>query len=49
MAVDDRVEELRRRRGIPFRIAFDGGITEENILRVRKAGCDVIVAGSAWR
>jgi ribulose-phosphate 3-epimerase len=41
------LNDLRRRRGLLFRIAFDGGITADNIRLVLEAGCDLIVAGSA--
>lgn len=38
---------LRRRKGLHFDIEVDGGINFENIRRVREAGANVIVAGSA--
>lgn len=38
---------LRRKNGLHFDIEVDGGINFENIRRVREAGANVIVAGSA--
>lgn len=43
-----KVEWLVKKRGTrPYLIEIDGGIHKGNILRVKQAGCDVIVAGSA--
>lgn len=43
-----KVERLAEMRSThPFLIEIDGGITAENIGRAQRAGCDVLVAGSA--
>ncbi|NWF49113.1 MAG: ribulose-phosphate 3-epimerase [Ignavibacteriaceae bacterium] len=39
--------ELRKKLNANFLIEVDGGINKETISRVRDAGCDVFVAGSA--
>lgn len=41
------LKRLREDRGAAFLIEVDGGITEENIGGVARAGADVIVAGSS--
>ena len=33
--------------GLNFQIEVDGGVTAENIVRVKNAGTDIIVAGTA--
>ena len=46
----DKVEDLRRwiqRESLSVRIEVDGGIKPDNIARVRDAGADIFVAGSA--
>ena len=44
----DKVERLASMRGSrPFLIEVDGGINAQNIARIRRAGADVFVAGSA--
>jgi ribulose-phosphate 3-epimerase len=43
-----KIERLAEARGArKFVIEVDGGIKAENIARIRRAGCDVFVAGSA--
>lgn len=45
-----KVEEARRifdAQGVPKDIEIDGGITEANVRRIKDAGANVIVAGSA--
>ena len=43
-----KIERLASVRGkLPFLIEVDGGIKADNIAKIRKAGCDVFVAGSA--
>jgi len=46
-----KVEELyefREREGLGFEIAVDGGVNRETAPRVRAAGADVLVMGSAF-
>lgn len=40
--------EVRRAKGYRYRISVDGGINEDTVGRVHRAGADVIVAGSAF-
>jgi ribulose-phosphate 3-epimerase len=42
-----KAAELRKKLNANFLIEVDGGINKETISRVRDAGCDVFVAGSA--
>jgi ribulose-phosphate 3-epimerase len=42
-----RLRRLRDDRGLTFRIEVDGGITLDNIAEAARAGCDIIVAGTA--
>ena len=45
-----KIEALKKRReelGLDFRIEIDGGVKLDNISEVRKAGAEIIVAGSA--
>lgn len=45
-----KIEALKKRReklGLDFRIEIDGGVKLDNINEVRKAGAEIIVAGSA--
>ena len=39
--------DMRARKGLKFRIEVDGGITEENVQEVVRAGVTMIVAGSS--
>jgi ribulose-phosphate 3-epimerase len=41
------VRSFRAEKGLSFDIQVDGGITQDNIVRVVAAGADIIVAGSA--
>lgn len=43
-----QLDRLRKEQGLSFRIAVDGGINRETAHVVRKAGADVLVAGSAF-
>jgi ribulose-phosphate 3-epimerase len=40
--------EIRKKSGYSWFISADGGITEDTAAQVRKAGADVLVAGSAF-
>jgi ribulose-phosphate 3-epimerase len=42
-----RLREIRNERGLAFRIEIDGGITHENAGECARAGCDILVAGTA--
>lgn len=42
-----RLRHLRGERGLAYRIEIDGGITLENVGEAARAGCDIIVAGTA--
>lgn len=39
--------ELRARLGLNFRIEVDGGVAQDTVAEVVKAGADMLVAGSA--
>jgi ribulose-phosphate 3-epimerase len=40
--------DVRRAKGYRYRLAVDGGINEDTVAQVHRAGADVIVAGSAF-
>lgn len=40
-----RLDEIRARDKTPFKICVDGGITEKNIAKVRRAGADEVSIG----
>jgi ribulose-phosphate 3-epimerase len=42
-----RLDELRRERGLAFRIEVDGGAGPDNVGDIVRAGCDIVVAGSS--
>ena len=42
-----RLCRLREERGLSFRIQIDGGISLDNVADAARAGCDIIVAGTA--
>jgi ribulose-phosphate 3-epimerase len=42
-----RLEQIRRERGLPFKIEIDGGVNLENVEAIVRAGCDWLVAGSS--
>lgn len=42
-----RLEELRQKRGLDFKIEVDGGINPDNVKAVTYAGVDIVVAGSS--
>ena len=44
----EELYELREREGLGFEIAVDGGVNRETAPRVRAAGADVLVMGSAF-
>lgn len=46
-SVNDKIREIRARKGKDFYIEVDGGITKDNIDEVLKVGANVIVAGTA--
>ncbi len=41
------LDEQRRRLGLPLRLEIDGGVNEENLADVVRAGCDWIVMGAS--
>lgn len=43
----EQLRELRERCGYHYLIEIDGGVKEGNAVRIREAGADVLVAGSA--
>ncbi len=46
----DKVRDLKKRReenNYHYKIEIDGGINADNIVKVKEAGCDIIVAGTA--
>jgi len=42
-----RLDQIRRERGLPFRIEIDGGVNHANTEAIVRAGCDWLVAGSS--
>ncbi len=42
-----RLEQIRRERGLPFKIEIDGGVNLDNVEAIVRAGCDWLVAGSS--
>jgi ribulose-phosphate 3-epimerase len=42
-----RLDQMRRERGLPFRIEIDGGVNPDNVEAIVRAGCDWLVAGSS--
>ena len=42
-----RLDQMRRERGLPFRIEIDGGVKLDNVEAIVRAGCDWLVAGSS--
>ena len=43
----NRLNHVRQRRGLNFRIQVDGGVNVDNAGPLREAGCDILVAGSS--
>lgn len=46
-AVNDKIREIRAKKGADFYIEVDGGITKDNIDNALEAGANVIVAGTS--
>jgi ribulose-phosphate 3-epimerase len=42
-----RLDQIRRERGLAFRIQIDGGVRLDNVESIVRAGCDWLVAGSS--
>ena len=42
-----RLDRIRREKGYSFRIEVDGGVNIDNAAKLRSAGADILVAGSA--
>jgi ribulose-phosphate 3-epimerase len=42
-----RLTELRREKGLAFRIEVDGGVAHDTVAAIVQAGADLLVAGSA--
>lgn len=42
-----RLKDIRERKGLSFLIEVDGGIKADNVQKVKDAGADIYVAGSA--
>ena len=42
----EELKEYRDREQLDFLIEVDGGIDEETVSLVKKAGCDIVVAGT---
>ena len=42
-----RLDQMRRERGLPFRIEIDGGVALDNVEAIVRAGCDWLVSGSS--
>ena len=43
----EQLDRIRRERDLDFKIELDGGVTFDNALGIKQAGCDILVAGSA--
>ncbi len=41
-----KVYEIREKRCLPFKIAFDGGVNLKNAKELLKDGCDILMVGS---
>ncbi len=41
-----KLNDLRHKTGTDFLIHVDGGVSNKNILQLKEAGCDAVVAGS---
>jgi ribulose-phosphate 3-epimerase len=41
-----RLDRVRRERGLDFKIEIDGGVNRQNVESIVRAGCDWLVAGS---
>ncbi len=42
-----KLKEIKDENGYNFLIEIDGGINNDNIMKIKDAGCDIIVAGTA--
>jgi ribulose-phosphate 3-epimerase len=42
-----RLDQIRRERGLAFKIEIDGGVSTKNAEAIVRAGCDWLVAGSS--
>jgi ribulose-phosphate 3-epimerase len=42
-----KLDRLRREKSLPLRIEIDGGVHQDNLADVVRAGCDWVVTGSA--
>jgi ribulose-phosphate 3-epimerase len=42
-----KLAEIRRQRGLSFRIEVDGGVSEHTVAEVVRAGAEILVAGNA--
>lgn len=42
------LDQLRKERGLNFKISVDGGVNRETVAMVKEAGVDIFVAGSAF-
>ncbi|MBQ0050505.1 MAG: ribulose-phosphate 3-epimerase [Treponema sp.] len=43
-----RLKKIREEKGLDFKISVDGGVNENNVDEVVKAGSDIVVSGSAF-
>jgi len=43
----ERLKEIRKERGLDFKIEIDGGVNKDTIGEIAKSGADIIVAGTA--
>jgi ribulose-phosphate 3-epimerase len=43
----EKLSELKNKEKFNYQIEVDGGVNSDNIMKIKSAGCDIIVAGTA--
>ncbi len=43
----EKLNELREKHGLKYKIEIDGGVDSSNIKAISEAGCDIFIAGSS--
>jgi len=44
----ERLDQIRKQKGLDFKISVDGGVNRDTVSMVKEAGADIFVAGSAF-